>query len=147
MLPDFESDGNLPAGIHRASLTDIEKRFARFMGSDRRIRLFSKLKQLMEIARFSGIVQRVIIGGSFVTAKSVPNDVDAVIVIAKDVDIETLVQHQYIATDRDALRRVLKGDDFDVIVVREGTKRMQTIIEFFQSNRDNKPVGVVEVEL
>lgn len=50
-------------------------------------------------------------------------------------------------TDRDALRRVLKANDFDVIMVREGTLRMQTIIEFFQSNRDNQPVGVVEVDI
>ncbi|MGA9767680.1 MAG: hypothetical protein WBV94_01470 [Blastocatellia bacterium] len=147
MLPEFNSDGNLPAGVHRASLTEIEKRFGGFTISDRRIKLFSKFKQLVEMTKFSGIVKRVIIGGSFVSAKPVPNDIDAVIVIAKDVEIETLAQSQHVVADRDALRRVLKGNDFDVIVVREETVRMQTIIEFFQSSRDNKPVGVVEVDL
>ena len=147
MLPDFNSDGNLPPGVHHASLTEIESRFGEFTISDRRVMLFSKFKQLVEMAKFSGIVKRIIIGGSFVSAKPVPNDVDVVIVIAKDVEIETLAQSEYVVADRDALRRVLKGDDFDVIVVREETTRMQTIIEFFQSNRDNKPVGVVEVNL
>ena len=146
MLPKFNSDGNLPHGVHQASLIEIENRFGEFTISDRRVRLFSKLKQLVKMAKFSGIVKRIIIGGSFVSAKPVPNDVDVVIVIAKDVEIETLAQSQYVLTDRDALRRVLKGNDFDVIVVREETTRMQTIVEFFQSNRDNKPVGVVEVD-
>lgn len=92
-------------------------------------------------------MQRVIVGGSFVTAKPTPNDVDVIIVLDDDVDVEALNQSQYTMADRDALRRTLKGNDFDVIIVRANTLRMQTIIEFFQSNRDNKPVGVVEVEL
>jgi uncharacterized protein DUF6932 len=143
MLPVFNSNGNLPPGVHQASLTEIENRFGEFTISDRRVKLFSKFKQLVEMAKFSGIVKQIIIGGSFVSAKPVPNDVDIVIVIAKNAEIETLAQSQYVVADRDALRRVLKGDDFDVIIVREETTRMQTIIEFFQSNRDNKPVGVV----
>jgi hypothetical protein len=147
VLPEFDSDGDLPPGIHRAGLTEIEDRFGKFIASDRRVKLYAKLRRLVEMAKFSGIARRIILGGSFVTAKLAPNDVDAVIVIAKDVELETLTQSQYLMADRDALRRVLKGNDFDVIIVREGTPRMQTIIEFFQSNRDNKPVGVVEVAL
>ncbi|HST23291.1 MAG TPA: hypothetical protein VLR90_19360 [Blastocatellia bacterium] len=147
MLPEFNFDGNLPPGVHHASLIEIENRFGEFTISDHRIRLFSKFKQLVEMAKFSGVVKRIIIGGSFVSAKPVPNDIDVVIVLAKDVEIETLAHNQHVVADRDALRRVLRGDDIDPKVVREETPGMQTIIEFFQSNRDNKAVGVVEVDL
>lgn len=92
MLPEFNSDGNLPPGVHQASLTEIENRFGEFTISDRRVKLFSKFKQLVEMAKFSGIVKRIIIGGSFVSAKLVPNDVDAVIVIAKDVESRRLLK-------------------------------------------------------
>jgi hypothetical protein len=147
VLPEFDSDGDLPPGIHRADLVEIEKQFGQFAASDRRVKLYTKLRQVVEMAKFSGIVQRLILGGSFVTAKTEPNDVDLIVVITKDLEIESLAQSQYVMADRDALQRVLKGDDFDVIIVREGARRMQTIIEFFQSNRDNKAVGVVEVDL
>ena len=147
MLPEFDSDGDLPPGIHGADLKQLEKRFGEFTTSDRRVRLYIKLRQLVEMAKLSGIVRRIILGGSFITAKRIPNDVDAVIIITKNIELDSLTQSQYIMADRDALRRVLKGDDFDVIVVREGTSSMQTIIEFFQSNRDNKPIGIVEVEM
>jgi hypothetical protein len=147
VLPEFDFDGDLPAGLHSATLVDLERRFGRFMISDRRVALFEKFKQMVEMAKASGIVEKIIVGGSFVTAKPDPNDIDLVIVLSKDIDFDTLAPSQYVITDRDALRRVFRGGDLDVIVVRESTKRMQTAIEFFQTNRDNKEVGIVEVKL
>jgi len=52
-----------------------------------------------------------------------------------------------LSTDRDALRRVFKGGDLDVIVVRDSTTQMKTALEFFQTNRDNKAVGAVEMAI
>ncbi|MCI0489605.1 MAG: hypothetical protein L0229_23700 [Blastocatellia bacterium] len=101
----------------------------------------------MEKAVASGIVERIIIGGSFVTARPKPNDIDLVIVVSQDTDFDSLTPSQYIIADRAALNRVFKGGHLDVIVVREGTGRMQTAIEFFQTNRDNKRVGIVEVKM
>jgi hypothetical protein len=146
-LPEFDSDGDLPPGIHSAALTDMESRLGRFTISDRRVGLLEKFNQVVEMAKTSGIVERIIVGGSFVTAKPEPNDIDVVIILSSDVDFDTLTPSQYVVTDRDALRRVFKGGDLDVIVVRESTGRMQTAIEFFQTNRDNKEVGIVEVRL
>jgi len=34
-----------------------------------------------------------------------------------------------------------------VITVRSGTTQMDVVLEFFQTKRDNKQVGVVEVKL
>jgi hypothetical protein len=147
VLPEFNSDGDLPAGLHSATVTEIERRFGRFMISDRRVGLFEKFKQMAGMAKTSGIVEKIIIGGSFVTAKPEPHDIVGVIVLSKDVDFDTLTPSQYVIADRDALRRVLRGGDLDVIVVRESSQRMQTAIEFFQTNRDNKEVGIVEVKL
>jgi hypothetical protein len=147
MLPDYDDKGDLPAGIHPATLADVEQRFGRFTVSDRRVSLFAKLNQVVELAKASGIAERIIIAGSFVTAKLEPNDVDLVIVLAPEVEFGALTPSQYAVADRDALRRVLRGGGCDVIVARAGTKPLQAAIEFFQTNRNNKAVGVVELRL
>ena len=147
MLPEFDTDGDLPPGIHRATLAELEKRLGRFGVSDRRINLFARLKQLVGMASRSGIVDRLLVAGSFVTSKPAPNDIDIVIILSRDVDFGALTPQQYTVADRDALRRVLKTEVLDVITVRNGTTRMNLVLEFFQSKRDNKHVGIIEVRL
>ena len=36
MIPDFQEDGNLPPGIHRASLDEVERRFGLDLDATRR---------------------------------------------------------------------------------------------------------------
>jgi len=147
VLPEFDIDGDLPPGIHRATFDEIERRLSRFIVSDRRINLFARFKQLLVMAKRSGIVERLVVGGSFVTSKPEPNDIDVVIVVDSDLDFDALTPSQYTVTDRRALRRVLKTEALDIITVRNGTTRMDLVLELFQSKRDNKQVGVVEVKL
>jgi uncharacterized protein DUF6932 len=147
VLPEFDIDGDLPPGIHQATLDELELRLGRFVVSDRRLNLFGLFKQLMAMARSSGIVDRLVVGGSFVTAKPEPNDIDIVVILSMDVEFEALTASQYTVTDRGALRRVLKTDALDIITVRNGTTRMDLVLEFLQSKRDNKQVGVVQVKL
>lgn len=147
VLPEFDIDGDLPPGIHQATIDELERRFSRFFVSDRRIALFARFKQLAALARSSGIVDGVVVGGSFVTSKAEPNDIDVVIVLSNDLDFDALTPIQYSVTDRSALRRVLKSGALDVVTVRSGTTQMDLMLEFFQSKRDNKQVGIVEVKL
>jgi len=147
VLPEFDIDGDLPPGIHQATLDELEHRLGRFVVSDRRINLFTSFKQLMAMSKGSGIVDRLVVGGSFVTAEPEPNDIDVVIILSIDLDFEALTATQYTVIDRRALRRVLKTEALDIITVRNGTTRMDLVLEFFQSKRDNKQVGVVEVKL
>ncbi len=101
----------------------------------------------MALCRASGIIERLLVAGSFVTAKPDPNDIDLILVLSSDVDFDDLTANQATVSDRDALRRTFRGTDLDVLVVREGTGRLHSAIEFFQTNRDNRRVGIVEVEL
>ena len=110
MLPEFDIDGDLPPGIHHATLDELEQRLGRFVVSDRRIILLAGFKQLLAMAASAGIVDRLVVGGSFVTAKPEPNDIDVVIILSMDVDFEALTPSQYTVTDRRALRRVLKTE-------------------------------------
>jgi len=71
MLPPFDENGNLPPGIHRATYEEIAERFG--TGSEEREVEIKELSRFIESARSVG-ARRLIINGSFVTDKAVPND-------------------------------------------------------------------------
>lgn len=48
MIPEFNEDGLLPPGIHRATLEEFKERFVIFNRSDRRLRVFEGLNQLIQ---------------------------------------------------------------------------------------------------
>ena len=78
MIPHFNDDGNLPPGLHRATLEEVSHRFGG-PTEIRRVQMES-LEWLVAIARKAG-VSRLIVNGSFATDEPVPNDVDCVLLI------------------------------------------------------------------
>ncbi len=46
MIPEFNEQGLLPAGIHRTDLDGFRERFVVFDQSDRRFRVFEQLERL-----------------------------------------------------------------------------------------------------
>jgi hypothetical protein len=94
MLPAFNSDGNLPEGIHHAAEEAVFARFA--TASARRQWLGEQLRSLLALAKATGQLSRVFLWGSFVTSKEVPNDVDVLLVMAADFAVEALPAHQQV---------------------------------------------------
>src|SRR5688500_12063989 len=76
MLPPFDEFGNLPAGIHVCTVPELIARFGTC--SDERITEINELVRFIDEARVAG-VRRLLVNGSFVTAKTSPNDVDVVV--------------------------------------------------------------------
>jgi len=74
MIPSPNALGELPPGIHTATLDEVEAIFAR---TPRRRALFNGLLHAVQNLQAAG-VRRVFIDGSFVTTKAAPNDVEAV---------------------------------------------------------------------
>jgi uncharacterized protein DUF6932 len=73
-LPLFMDSGDLPFGVHAASLREVLDRFGG--GSSKRMAVALRLARIYEVARAGGHVARFIVFGSFVTDKREPNDVD-----------------------------------------------------------------------
>ena len=73
-LPCLNKCGYLPPGIYEVSLTDIQNMFAR--GSNRREQLWKNFLRFLDWAKGTGAFQALEIGGSFLTAKSEPSDID-----------------------------------------------------------------------
>lgn len=79
MLPDFDDNGNLPPGLHRATIEEVAERFGR--GSAVRRVEMRELEDFAAWARKSG-ARRLLVNGSFVTKRKSPNDVDVVLLPA-----------------------------------------------------------------
>ena len=82
MIPPFDDVGNLPPGIHPATLEEIADRFG--SGSEIREAQMQSIRWLMELVVRAGI-RRVILNGSFVTDIIEPNDVDCLLVAGDGV--------------------------------------------------------------
>lgn len=72
-IPSFDANGNLPPGIHNASLLEIRERF---VYNSRRRYLFQRLLLLINNLTHANC-SKLYLNGSFVTAISLPNDYDA----------------------------------------------------------------------
>jgi Family of unknown function (DUF6932) len=81
-LPDFNSLGELPDGLHRATLADVLERFG--AESEMRRRVTTILQRVYQLASATGKLERFVLFGSYVTAKPEPRDVDLVLVMKDD---------------------------------------------------------------
>ena len=144
MAPPFDAVGNLPPGTHALAVDEV---FASFgTGSPRREWLAARLKALLDLARESGLVRRVYLWGSFVTAKASPNDLDVLLVLAaglQDQDlagpIRTLLDHQ----------RARLRFHADVFWVPEevGDNIVNNLLDTYMVDREKRRRGIVEVRL
>ncbi len=89
-IPAMTPAGLLPPGVHDATLAEVEQAFG--SRNDRRVELFQKLTQFLDVARALGLFQAVITDGSFVTDKDAPGDIDAVLLLPR-ADLAKLTGH------------------------------------------------------
>jgi len=81
MIPDFDERGQLPPGIHKATLEEIAARFGQ--ESVLRRAEMQSLRWLVALATRAGVV-RIVVNGSFVTDEYEPNDVDCALLLGTD---------------------------------------------------------------
>ena len=72
-MPQFDAEGLLPTGIHRATWHEVTARFGK---TPWRRQLLDELGMAFDSLRRAGC-RTVYIDGSFVTSKEIPNDFDA----------------------------------------------------------------------
>ncbi|MCW2973983.1 MAG: hypothetical protein JWN72_2256 [Thermoleophilia bacterium] len=79
-LPQLEATGFLPAGVHRTSMAELTQRFA---GNEIRAGLFGQLDATSRALAGAG-VREAVVGGSLVSTKLHPGDVDVGIDVGGD---------------------------------------------------------------
>jgi hypothetical protein len=134
VLPAFDDFGYLPHGIHLCSLDEVVERFG--SGSAEREVETQELCDFVEWARRSGI-RRVIVNGSYVTSKEVPNDVDIVALPGAD----------YPCGETECGRLENRWPFLQVFVATNDADVEQWALGDFGTDRHRRPKGVVEVML
>jgi hypothetical protein len=107
-LPPLTEEGELPAGVHPASLSEVRSRFG--LGSARRKTLILRLERIHRVARATGHLARFVVFGSFVTGKPEPQDVDLFLVMTDAFDASELTGDTRLLFDHGAVaRRASRG--------------------------------------
>jgi hypothetical protein len=142
-LPKFNETGDLPIGVHSASLADAVAHFG--TGSDQRKIVARRLTRIYEISSQTGHLARFVLFGSFVTDKRAPNDVDVFMVMDDNFDIGSLAgESRLLFADHGSAQ-----DHFGASVF--WIRRMaaiggeQAAIEDWQIKRDGTERGIVEI--
>jgi predicted nucleotidyltransferase len=141
--PEFDSQGNLPVGVHWASLDEVIARFGH--GSSQRQLVTTHLIRVYELARNTAKLQRFIVFGSYVTAKADPNDVDIILIMDDD-----FTQEECAVEARPLFDHLGAQQEFgaSVFAIRPSQILLETVDSFvahWQLRRDKGRRGIVEV--
>lgn len=146
MLPKFNSAGNLPAGIHEATLVEIEERFT--VNTIRKVH-FLHLKLLISDLKKIGC-KTIYIDGSFITRKILPKDID----VCWDRTGVNLVVASYLMPilwdlspyGRKAQKKKYHSDVFPADIMELSSSKL--FLDFFQHDKNTgTPKGIIKLEI
>ena len=131
MIPPFNESGFLPAGIHPATLPEIQQCF----GSSSKLRRvqMDSVRWMIDLALQAG-VERIVLNGSFTTDILEPNDVDCV-----------LLWSPGIRRGRSALQQLRHGLPFLSIALVDQNGFDELVDDFFATDRLGIQKGMIEV--
>jgi hypothetical protein len=144
MLPAFDSEGNLPPGIH---ICTWEEFVARFGITPHRLNLIAGLKIAIMQLREAGC-STIYVDGSFVTRKLIPGDFDACW-DTNGVDVNKLIMIAPTLLKFDAKRASQKAEYGGELFPAELTADASgnRFLEFFQIDRNGNPKGLIAINL
>ena len=142
-LPEFDSNGDLPTGVHRASLDEALARFGH--DTPQRQLVTARLLRVHELASGTGKLERFVIFGSYVTAKPDPHDVDIILVMRDDFQEQDYTDEVLPVFDHLRSQRELGAS---VFWIRSGAVLLETVDQFvahWQVTRELGRRGIIEV--
>jgi hypothetical protein len=140
--PRFNKIGDLPRGVHKASLSDVIEHFGK--GNLQRAILAQRLERIYEIAIETGQTARFIIFGSFVTVKPNPEDLDIFLLMEDTFDIRLVAGKARIIFNHMAAQNY-EGASIFWLRRMAALDGEEAAIEHWQIKRDGKKRGIVEV--
>ena len=138
-MPHCDETGNLPPGVHRASLEEIVIRFGH---GEVREHWGNVLREVLALARSTERLEAAYIFGSFVTAKVAPADVDLFLVMSSEFSSDEVEGRARLLFDR-SRAAVVWGICIYWITAR--TDRTP-FLAAWQLRRDGGQRGIVEVQ-
>lgn len=145
MLPELDAEGNLPAAIHAASLAEVVQRFG--TRGEAREGFGRLLTDVVNAAKLYPTIKRVLVWGSFVSAKAEPRDLDYSVVVSVDHRGSLVAaEHRRFLVPVDA--RAYYGIDKGYFAIPDyPLEHYQSRLEFMLQRRDGGARGIVEISL
>jgi hypothetical protein len=144
-LPTFNEFGDLPEGTHAASLAEIVARFG--SGTAQRIAVTDRLRRIYQLATATGQLDRLMIFGSYVSNVSEPNDLDVILVMRNAFRSEDCPAEAAVLFDHARANDDIGASVFWVRPDMLLGEPVEDFLAFWQTKRDGRRRGVVEVSL
>jgi hypothetical protein len=123
LIPEFDSKGLLPKGVHRANWQETVNRF--------------------DLLRDAGC-RRVYLDGSFVTDREFPNDID----VCWDIDGVNPMSLNSVFFEFENERAAQKARFGAEFFPAQAPQRLKTFLDFFQIDKQTgEPKGIIELLL
>jgi len=142
-LPDFNGQGDLPPGVYQATMDEVLVRFGG--GTPQRQAVTVRLLHICELANATGSMDRLVLFGSYITAKPDPNDIDILLVMRDEFDIEACDKPSRGLFDH---ARAAEKFGASIFWIRPALLLLETLEEFithWQIKRDGTRRGIVEL--
>lgn len=141
-LPSVGKTGNLPQGVHRASLQEVLNRFGQ--ATTQRALVGMRLKRVYDLATATGHLKRFMVFGSFVTAKLEPNDVDVFLVMHDAFDLGQVTGEARLVFDHPSAQAHFGASVFWLRQLAAFPDEEEAV-SGWQLTRDGTRRGIVEV--
>jgi hypothetical protein len=141
-LPRLEETGDLPVGVHPASLQEVLSRFG--VGTVQRTVVGMRLERVYNAAANTGQLKRFIIFGSFLTSKPDPNDVDVFLLMQDTFDLSQVRGEARLVFDHAAAQAHFGASVFWLRPAAAFPDEAQSVADW-QLKRDGARRGIVEV--
>lgn len=141
-LPAFTETGDLPLGVHSASLRETLEQFA--FGTPQCKIVAMRLERIFRLASATGQVARFVVFGSFITEKPEPNDVDVFLLMKDSFDVSQLAGEARFLFDH-AVAQAHFGTSVFWLRRLAAHPTEQDAITHWQIKRDGTRRGIVEI--
>lgn len=141
MIPPFQPNGYLPPGVHQATWRQVVERFGT---NPHRNTLLQGLLRALNNLRESGC-RRIYLDGSFATDKELPADFDGA---WETTTVDARLLHPALldfTNRRQAQKLAFGGELFPADW--EADEQGRTFLEFFQTDQQAIPKGIVIIDL
>ncbi|HYH86899.1 MAG TPA: hypothetical protein VEX60_15710 [Pyrinomonadaceae bacterium] len=142
-LPPLDIYGELPEGVHLATLAEVLARFG--YGTPQRELVTMRLVRVYDLAQATGKLLRFVIFGSYVTAKPEPNDVDIILVMRDDFAEQDYHPESFPVFDHLRAQRELGASLFAIRSTFIFGETVDEFIAHWQIKRDLSRHGIVEI--
>lgn len=141
-LPDFTDTGDLPVGVHTATLAEVLHHFGAH--TPQRQRVAGQLERIYDLVAATEHLSQFIIFGSFVTAKPAPADVDVFIIMSDNFDVSKVIGDTWVVFNH-LIAQAHFGASIFWVTRRGALGGVAAAIEDWQIKRDGTRRGIIEI--